>query len=112
MCAHARTRVPAVITSPTAGEHRVYFDGELEVGDGRGGAEEGMLHRCHPPGPAAPLVILPHYGDNRGGGGEGETPGLYSLNLTVPLKEGLPDGKFGAELVICDSFYGFNLKNY
>lgn len=40
MCAHARTRVrarvPAVITSPTAGEDRVYFDGKLEVGEGRG----------------------------------------------------------------------------
>lgn len=33
--ARARTRVPAVIT---AGEHRVYFDGELEVGEGRGRA--------------------------------------------------------------------------
>lgn len=38
MRARARARVPAVITSPTAGEHRVYFDGELEVGEGRGRA--------------------------------------------------------------------------
>lgn len=70
--ARARTRVPAVITSPTAGEHRVYFDGELEVGGGPGEAEEGMLHGCHSPGPAAPLVILSHYG---GGGGRGAVGG-------------------------------------
>lgn len=89
MCAHTRTRVPAVITSPTAGEHRVYFDGELEVWEGRGDAEEGMFHRCHSPGPAAPLVILPHYGGDWRGGGEGEARRLYFLNLPVALKEGL-----------------------
>lgn len=66
MCAHARTRMPAVITSPTAGEHCVYFDSEAEVGGG--GAEDCMLHCCHSPGPAAPLVILPHYGGDGGVG--------------------------------------------
>lgn len=50
-----------------------------------------MLHRCHSPGPAAPLVILPHYDGNLGGGGEGETARLYFLNLTVALKEGLSE---------------------
>lgn len=75
MCAHARTCVPAVITSPTAGEHRVYFDGELEVG---GGVEDCMLHCCHSPGPAAPLVILPHYGGD-GGGGEHSWSAVFHL---------------------------------
>lgn len=38
------SRTPAVITSPTAGEQHVYFDGELEAGQRGGGCEGGACY--------------------------------------------------------------------